>query len=152
MMLLLDVWRRLKLLSDDPTEHLQRLPPIFWAKDLPKAMQGYPLAGFRFLRKKAPSWQSGIEFLLEYGDWHRANQPASKKRKQKLPAIWAMVQSGSLGASYVGCFWGDQVHLETFLQMYVVEKAKIESRKHGHAVNEQTLTDGSIRLHIIERA
>jgi len=38
MMLLLDVWRKLKLLPDDSTEHLQRSLTIFWAKDLPEAM------------------------------------------------------------------------------------------------------------------
>jgi hypothetical protein len=38
MMLLPDAWRKLKLLRDDSTEHLQRSPTIFWAKDLPEAM------------------------------------------------------------------------------------------------------------------
>jgi hypothetical protein len=38
MMLLPDVWRKLKLLSDDSTEHLQRSLTIFWAKCLPEAM------------------------------------------------------------------------------------------------------------------
>ena len=48
--------------------------------------------------------------------------------------------------------WGDPVHLDKFQQMYTVEKAKLEARKRGHAVNEQTLQDGSIKLQIIERA
>jgi hypothetical protein len=42
--------------------------------------------------------------------------------------------------------WGDQEHLDTFRQAYAVEKAKIESRRRGHTVTEQTLADGSIRL------
>lgn len=48
--------------------------------------------------------------------------------------------------------WGDPAHLDRFLQMYAVEKAKLEARKKGYAVNEQTLQDGSIKLQIIARA
>jgi hypothetical protein len=46
--------------------------------------------------------------------------------------------------------WGDRRHLDHFLQMYAVEKAKIEARKKGHTVSEQTLTDGSVKLQILE--
>ena len=44
--------------------------------------------------------------------------------------------------------WGDQAQLDRFLQMYAVEKARIEARKRGHQVTEQSLADGSIRLTI----
>ena len=44
--------------------------------------------------------------------------------------------------------WGDQKHLDAFLQAYAVEKAKIESRRRGHSVTEQPLADGSIKLTI----
>jgi hypothetical protein len=44
--------------------------------------------------------------------------------------------------------WGDPRHLDRFLQRYAVEKASIEARKRGHAVAEQALADGSIRLTI----
>jgi len=44
--------------------------------------------------------------------------------------------------------WGDRKHLERFLQAYAVEKAKIEARKKGHTVTEQSLADGSIKLTI----
>jgi hypothetical protein len=44
--------------------------------------------------------------------------------------------------------WGDQAHLDRLLQMYAVEKARIEARKKGHQVTEQTLADGSIKLTI----
>ena len=46
--------------------------------------------------------------------------------------------------------WGDQAHLVRFLQAYAVEKAKLEARKKGYAVSEQTLADGSIRVQIVE--
>ncbi len=47
--------------------------------------------------------------------------------------------------------WGEQQHLDRFLQMYAVEKAKLEARKKGHTVTEQTLADGSIKVQIFER-
>ena len=48
--------------------------------------------------------------------------------------------------------WGDQRQLDKFLQMYAVEKAKLEARKKGYTVTEQTINDGSIKLQIIEGA
>ena len=44
--------------------------------------------------------------------------------------------------------WGDQKELDTFMQAYAVEKAKLESRRRGHSTTEQTLPDGSIKLTI----
>lgn len=44
--------------------------------------------------------------------------------------------------------WGDPQQLDRFFQMYAVEKARIEARKQGHSVTEQTLPDGSVRLTI----
>ncbi len=44
--------------------------------------------------------------------------------------------------------WGDQVHLDRFLQLYAVERARIEARRKGHQVTEQSLADGSIKLTI----
>ena len=45
-----------------------------------------------------------------------------------------------------GGHWGDQVHFDRLLQAYAAEKTKIEARRRGHAVTEQTLADGSIKL------
>jgi hypothetical protein len=44
--------------------------------------------------------------------------------------------------------WGDQRHLDKFLQMYAVEKCRIETRKAGNSLTEQTLPDGAIKLTI----
>ncbi len=44
--------------------------------------------------------------------------------------------------------WGDQKHLDRLLQAYAVEKAKIEARKKGYTVTEQTRSDGAIKLTI----
>jgi hypothetical protein len=46
--------------------------------------------------------------------------------------------------------WGDQAHLDAFLQAYAVEKALLEARREGHTVSEETLADGSIHLQIWE--
>ncbi len=48
--------------------------------------------------------------------------------------------------------WGDQSHLDKFVQMYAVEKAKIEGRKRGHTVTERALHDGSILLQVQVRS
>ena len=42
--------------------------------------------------------------------------------------------------------WGSQSELDKLLQGYACEKAKIEARRAGHAVTEQHLADGSIKL------
>jgi hypothetical protein len=45
-----------------------------------------------------------------------------------------------------GGSWGEQAHLDRLMQSYAIEKTKIESRKQGHSVTEQSLADGSIKL------
>jgi hypothetical protein len=44
--------------------------------------------------------------------------------------------------------WGDSAELGRLLQMYAVEKAKLEARKQGYCVTEQARQDGSIVLQI----
>ena len=44
--------------------------------------------------------------------------------------------------------WGDAKELNRFLQMYAIEKARLEARKQGHTVTEQPLPNGSVRLTI----
>ena len=63
------------------------------------------------------------------------------------PAVIDVVSGDIRSDTYEGR-WGDAVHLDRFLQMYAVERTKIEARRKGHAVSETTLEDGSIRLQI----
>jgi len=58
------------------------------------------------------------------------------------------LQSGTLQYDNYGGAWGDQKELDRFLQAYACEKAKIEARKLGHSVSEQSLGDGSVKLTI----
>jgi hypothetical protein len=46
--------------------------------------------------------------------------------------------------------WGDRKELDKLLQAYAVEKCRLEARLRGHAVTEQQLADGSVRLQILE--
>ena len=48
--------------------------------------------------------------------------------------------------------WGDKAQLDRFLQLYAVERTKLEARKKGLQISEQTLQDGSIKLQIMEGA
>jgi len=54
--------------------------------------------------------------------------------------------SGEAQFDNYGGRWGEQVQLDRFLQAYAVEKAKLEARKKGHTVTEQSLADGAIKL------
>jgi hypothetical protein len=58
--------------------------------------------------------------------------------------------TGTVRYDNFGGHWGDQAHLDRFLQLYAVERAKLEARKKGFAVTEQALQDGGIKLQIIE--
>ena len=61
-------------------------------------------------------------------------------------------QSGQLQYDNYDGAWGNQQQLDHFMQMYAVEKAKIEAHKKGMIVSEQSLQDGSIRLQMSEGA
>ena len=44
--------------------------------------------------------------------------------------------------------WGEQQHLDRFMQAYAIEKAKLEARKRGHMVSEQVLAEGFIKVRV----
>jgi hypothetical protein len=58
--------------------------------------------------------------------------------------------TGTIQYDNFGGHWGEIAQLDKFLQSYAVEKTKLEARKKGMQVSEQTLQDGSIKLHILE--
>ena len=60
--------------------------------------------------------------------------------------VVANLQTGQVQYDNYNGHWGEQKHLNTFLQAYAVEKAKIEARKKGHTCSETRLQDGSIRV------
>ena len=70
---------------------------------------------------------------------------AVQLRDWRYPVVCEL-PTGKLHYDNYGGRWGDQQHLDGFLQAYAVEKTKIEARKKGHTVTEQPLTDGSVKL------
>jgi hypothetical protein len=57
-------------------------------------------------------------------------------------------EAGSIAYDNYNGAWGSQAELDRLLQAYACEKAKLEARRAGHAVTEQPLPDGSIKLTI----
>ena len=60
--------------------------------------------------------------------------------------VVANLQTGALQYDNYGGHWGEQSRLNSFLQAYAVEKAKIEARKKGQTCSEARLEDGSIKV------
>jgi hypothetical protein len=60
--------------------------------------------------------------------------------------------SGIIRYDNFGGTWGDQGHLERFLQIYSVEKCRLEAKRRGYQMNEYALEDGSIKVQILERS
>jgi hypothetical protein len=67
--------------------------------------------------------------------------------KWEFPAV-IDIESGTVQFDNYEGKWGDPKELDKFIQIYTVEKTKIEARRKGHAVSEQLLQDGSIRVQI----
>jgi hypothetical protein len=65
----------------------------------------------------------------------------------RYPVVFDLAQARVRFDNFAG-LWGAQSELDRFMQAYAVEKAKIEARRRGHALTEQPLADGSIKLTI----
>ena len=63
----------------------------------------------------------------------------------RYPAV-CQLDTGQIRFDNFGGRWGAQSQLDRFLQAYAVERTKLESRRKGYAVTEQSLADGSIKL------
>ena len=60
--------------------------------------------------------------------------------------VVADLASGQIKFDNFNGRWGEQKHLDRFMQAYAVEKCRIEAHKKGHLVTEQQLADGSVKL------
>lgn len=65
----------------------------------------------------------------------------------KFPVVFD-TGTGEARFDNYGGRWGEQQQLDRFLQAYAVEKCRLEARRKGHTVTEQTLADGGIKLTI----
>ena len=63
----------------------------------------------------------------------------------KYPVV-VQLEIGELRYDNYGGHWGEQQHLDRFVQAYAAEKVKAEARRKGHVVSEQSLADGSLKL------
>jgi hypothetical protein len=54
--------------------------------------------------------------------------------------------SGAVDFDNYNGTWGKQETLDSFLQAYAIEKAKLEAAKNGYSVYEEPLSDGSVKL------
>ncbi|MDA8746082.1 hypothetical protein N9N28_15770 [Rubripirellula amarantea] len=63
----------------------------------------------------------------------------------RYPVVFNIATGDSKFDNYQG-HWGKQERLDEFLQAYAVEKTKIEARRKGYSVSEQSLADGSIKV------
>ena len=70
---------------------------------------------------------------------------AVRLRDWSYPVV-CQLQTGELQYDNFGGRWGQQQELDLFLQAYAVERTRIEARKRGHTLTEQSLSDGSIKL------
>ena len=65
--------------------------------------------------------------------------------KWRYPVV-ANIDTGQVRFDNYEQRWGEQKHLDQFLQRYAVEAATIAARKQGHSVVESRLDDGSVKL------
>ena len=66
-------------------------------------------------------------------------------RGWRYPLV-CQLDSGALQYDNFGGQWGAPEELARLLQSYACEKAKLEARRRGHAVTEQPLDNGAIKL------
>ncbi len=72
---------------------------------------------------------------------------AVRLKDWRYPVVFDLKTGASQFDNYNGN-WGKQGRLDEFLQVYAVEKAKIEARRKGYSVTENQLKDGAIKLTI----
>jgi hypothetical protein len=54
--------------------------------------------------------------------------------------------NGKIAFDNYGGHWGEQRQFDTLLQAYAAESVKLQARRQGHSVCEQSLADGSLKL------
>jgi hypothetical protein len=54
--------------------------------------------------------------------------------------------NGKIAFDNYGGHWGEQRQLAALLQAYAAESVKLQARRQGHTVREQSLANGSLKL------
>ncbi len=60
--------------------------------------------------------------------------------------VVCVLDTGEIKYDNFGGAWGEQKHLDRFVQTYCIEKATLEARRKGYSIVEQPLGDGSVKL------
>ncbi len=82
---------------------------------------------------KATLFETEVEgILVELPDW-------------VFPVV-CVLDTGEVRYDHFNGAWGDEKHLNQFVQTYCIEKATLEARKKGYSVVEQNMVDGSVKL------
>jgi hypothetical protein len=92
--------------------------------------------------KLKPPWQGTAKLFAESATGLMVELP-----EWRYPVVFDLTSGEVKFDNYQG-HWGQQAQLDKFLQSYAAEKTKLAARRQGHAVTEQTLPDGSIKLTI----
>lgn len=64
-------------------------------------------------------------------------------------AIVIDTQTGKVHYDNFDGLWGKSAHLDSFLQAYAVETAKMTAEAQGYVVSEEQLADGSVHLQVM---
>lgn len=70
---------------------------------------------------------------------------AVRLRDWTYPTVFQL-ENGEVQYDNFNGRWGNQRELDSFLQSYAIEKARLEAHRRGHTITEQALADGSIKL------
>lgn len=70
---------------------------------------------------------------------------AVRLQQWRYPVVFNLTTGETKYDNYQGQ-WGKKERLDEFLQAYAVEKTKIEARRKGYSITEQSLADGSVKL------
>jgi len=65
----------------------------------------------------------------------------------RYPVV-CQLETGQIQYDNYGGRWGDQSQLNRLVQMYAIEKTRIEARRRGHSVSEHLQDDGSVMLRV----
>ena len=70
---------------------------------------------------------------------------AVRLRDWRYPVV-CDVECGQVAFDNFDGRWGKQTELDRLFQSYAIERTKLEARKQGYTVHEQSLDDGSVKL------
>src|SRR4051794_8927342 len=92
--------------------------------------------------KRVPRGSQAVGRLSLPSHYRLINEPRHKpghpdRTPRQPPTHLVDTATGEARYDNFGGSWGDPKQLDRFMQIYAVERAKLEARKRGHSVSEQ---------------